>query len=147
MKPPERSSLGQAGVEVLGLAAVASVMLILLVANAWAVVEAKSRAEVAARHGARAVAERAARPHAWAQAEAEAVALFEAGGGSAEWIGMALIDGSLRRCQTVVVEVRARVPAVGLGKLFPAATTVTGRSSSLVDPLAHGLAPDPSPCP
>lgn len=113
----------------------------LLVANAWAVVDAKSAATAAAREATRTFVE-------WRDADAADAAAVEAGmlafvgqGRARERATVVRSAGSLARCERVVFEAAYVVPLVsvpvvgGVGHGF----RVTARHSEVVDPYRSGL--------
>jgi hypothetical protein len=143
-----RSDRGQfAGVEALPFAVLVFVIGSLLVANAWAVIDAKLAVSSAAREGARtyvesppdlAVAEGAAR-----QAAADAL---EGHGRDATDASIVVSNpsGAFARCTRVTVAVSYRIPAVtlpvigGYGRGF----TVSSHHSEIIDPWRDDLPGD-----
>jgi hypothetical protein len=134
------------GIEVLPLALLVFVVGTLLVANGWAVVDAKAAAGTAAREAARAFAETPAGMSpsaAWTRAEARAFDAFAAAGKdpAAAEVDASAGGGSVERCARIVVETRYRVPALtvpwvgGLGQ----GIVVHARHSARVDPFRSGL--------
>jgi hypothetical protein len=142
----EREAGQVGGIEVLPLAVLVFVVGTLLVANAWAVVDAKAAAGTAAREAARAYAETPAgmpADAAWARAEASALAAYAAAGKdpTAATVAPAEGAGSVARCTRIVVETSYRVPALtvpwvgGLGD----GLVVRARHAARVDPFRSGL--------
>ena len=136
-----RPDEGQAGVEALAFGMLLCVVVVLLVANAWAVVDANMAVSAAAREGARAAI--AARPEADLAAGADAAARDTLKGyGRDAAAAVVKASGELVRCERVEVEVSYRVPSItlpwigGFGRGF---ITATGRSTEVVDPLRSGL--------
>jgi hypothetical protein len=142
----ERDAGQVGGIEVLPLAVLVFVIGTLLVANAWAVVDAKAAAGTAAREAARAYAESPAglpADAAWARAEASAMAAFAAAGKdpAAGTVAPVVGGASVSRCARIVVETSYRVPALtvpwvgGLGD----GLVVRARHAARVDPFRSGL--------
>lgn len=137
-----RDERGQAGgIEALPFGLLIFVVGALLVASAWAVVDAKLAVVSAAREGARTYVEAddAASAHASAVAAAEeAMANHGRGGGVDVTIDA---PASFTRCAGVEVRATYRVPAVplpwigGLGEI-----SVSSTHSERIDPFRDGLA-------
>ncbi|MFN0090676.1 MAG: hypothetical protein ACKVWR_10480 [Acidimicrobiales bacterium] len=131
------------GMEAMPFGILVFVVCILLVAQGWAVLEAKQAAGAAAREAARSFVE-AGTPPAAALAEAHAVGLaaLAAHGGDPAAATLRL-DGPVRlvRCERVTFEATYTATAVGLALLGRAtgALTVTARHSEVVDPYRSGL--------
>jgi hypothetical protein len=153
-------------VEVLPFGLLVFVVGVLLIANAWGVIDAKMAAEIAAREASRAYAEATDDdPHAQARAAAASaiesygrdkarmeltmrVADSAAGsvaGSSDSGLGAGAESGGdgqrPRRCQRVIFEVRYLVPAVVVPWVggFGEGITAVGRHSEIVDPFRTGL--------
>ena len=138
---------GQGGFEALPLGLLVFVVGALLIANAWAVVDAKLGVSSAAREATRTYVE--APPglppdEAFAAARSAAEAAFAAQRGSSRRPDIRLVAGDGRardRCTRVTAEATYRVPALtvpwvgGLGHGF----TVRARHSEIVDPFRSGL--------
>ena len=137
----DRGQVG--GMEVLPFGFLMFVSVTLLLANAWAVIDAKLAVSAAAREAVRAYVEsddpdtgaRAARQRA-----AETLDAFGRGGERAT-IGSPTLDGEFRRCGRVTVRVSYDLPVVavpfigGLGRLQPVASSFT----EVIDPFRSGL--------
>lgn len=146
-----RDDSGQVG----GMEAVVFGMLVLIVgilvvANAWGVVDAKLAASAAAREGVRTFVEsqEPTAGAAFADAHRAAEDTIVAHGRSRERFAMdAPADLVLARCARVTFEVTYRVPLVSIPVIgrFGNGFTVTGRHSEIVDPYRSGLA-DRSSC-
>lgn len=149
---PPRDDAGQiGGVEGVTFGVLIFVFGILVVANAWGVIDAKAAASAAAREATRSVVETTQPSAEIALADAEAVAdetlrgygrsLGDRGRFVAEQI-------DLRRCGRVTMRVEYDVPLVavpiigGKGHGF----TAVGRHSEIIDPYRSGLA-DRTACP
>jgi Flp pilus assembly protein TadG len=144
---PRHSESGQGGIEALPLGLLVFVVGALLIANAWAVIDAKLAVSSAAREATRTYVEAPASltsDEAFVAARSAAEAAFAAQRPSSRRPGLRLItgDGGARsRCTRVTAEATYRVPAVtvpwvgGFGRGF----TVRARHSEIVDPFRSGL--------
>lgn len=129
------------GLEALPFGVLIFVVGILMVGNAWGVVDAKIAASAAAREAARAFVEAPDADEARSRAQSAASATLRAHGRDPD--RMDLDDGGsvFARCARVTVAVRYPVPAVvlpwgrGLGEGFVA----VGRHTEIVDPLRSGI--------
>lgn len=132
-----------AGIEVLPFGFLLFVAVVLVVANAWAVIDAKMAVSAAAREAARTLVE-SDPADAFAAADARALEVLAAYGRddpSRTTIEPPLIEGgTFGRCARVTVTVSYEVPAVvvpfigGLGDGF----TATASHSELIDPYRDG---------
>ena len=129
------------GGEVLPFGVLTFVVGTLLVANAWAAVDAKLAASSASREAARAYVEATDPAGADAAAEGAARDTLEGLGRDPSQVRVGIeVAGGFARCARVVVEVVYPVPAVrlpwigGLG-----AMEVRDRHTELVDPYRDGL--------
>jgi len=134
-----------AGLEIVPLSLLIFVAGALLLANAWAVIDAKMVASAAASRAARAYAETPAgfdSGRAWSQAAAAGAETFAAAGLPTERVGLtpAVEPGPLR-CARVVVEAWVEVPRLVVPWLggFGRGLDVHARHSELVDPFRSGL--------
>ncbi len=133
------------GIKVLPLAVLVFVVGTLLVANAWAVVDAKLVAGTAEREAARTFAEAAGDggdAAAWALADRAAGDAFSAGGKRPERASIEIAQGGrLLRCERIVVRASYRVPALTVPWIggFGAGIEVAARHGELVDPYRSGL--------
>ncbi|QGG95655.1 hypothetical protein [Actinomarinicola tropica] len=130
-----------AGIEVLPFGFLIFVVGVLLLANAWAVVDAKLAVTAAAREAARTYVEAPDESTAATSSHAAALdALTGQRGGETLDLRIS-VDGGFRRCALVTAQVRVDVPAVGLpfiggfGRTFEVAAT----HSEIVDPYRSGL--------
>lgn len=133
------------GVEAVAFGMLVLVIGVLVVANAWGVVDAKLAASAAAREATRTFVEsrQPTADAAFADARRAAEETIVAHGRSRERFDLDAPAGlSLRRCARVTLAVRYRVPLVSVPVLgrFGDGFTVTGRHSELVDPYRSGLA-------
>jgi hypothetical protein len=136
-----------AGVEVLPFGLLVFVVGALVVANAWAVIDAKLAVTSAAREAARTYVEAPADStpdEALAAARHAARAAFEAQRGSSRPPEVRLVSGigqSRQRCAPVVAEASFRVPAITVPWIggFGRGITVRARHREIVDPFRRGL--------
>ena len=139
----ERGQVG--GIEVLPFALLIFVVGILLVANAWAAIDAKMAASAAAREAARPYAELPAGSDAgdgWAraaQAGADAFAAYDLPADRLEL--RPVLDPGPTRCARVVVEANIRLPIIVVPWVggFTDGLVIRARHSELVDPYRSGL--------
>jgi len=136
-----RDESGQvAGIEVIPFGLLTFVVGTLLVANAWAVVDAKMAVSAAAREATRAYVE-APDESALDLAEAAARSAIRAGGRDPEQLELTQLEGAFRRCETVRFQASYRIPAIripwvgGFGDGF----TATASHSEVVDPYRTGV--------
>lgn len=142
-QPVRRHEFGQAGAEILAFGFVLLLGLVLMIANVWAVIDAKSTVTAAAREGARAMVESNAE-HGVGDAR-RAVAAVVTGANrrldSVTFVAEPSGPGGYERCVRVRVRVSARVPSIALphigGLRHP--FTVSSTHSELVDPFRSGL--------
>lgn len=138
----ERGTVG--GIEVLPICLLVLVGFTLLVANAWAVVDARGVTDDAAREAARAFAETPADRDPWAEANLAATRAVGAAGRTTGRASISIESAGPLRCAPVTVEVTYRVPTV----LVPGRTrgpllgVVRSRHTTIVDPYRSGLGGD-----
>jgi hypothetical protein len=139
-----RGDRGQiAGIEALPFGFLFFVATVLLVANAWAVVDARMAVAAAAREAARALVE-APPTEGLAVAEARARTVLAAyGRDDADRVRLpepVVEGGSLTRCARVIVTVEYEVPALVVPFLggFGDGITASADHSELVDPYRDG---------
>lgn len=122
----------------------------LVVANAWAVVDARVAAGSAAREGTRAFVESASASSAVAMAEAEDAAGDALVGYGRDRRRMVLVaeEADLRRCGRVALRVEYPVPLITIPVLgrYGRGFTAVGRHSEVVDPFRAGV-PGGGSCP
>ena len=141
MSRPRRDSSGVVGAEVLPFVVLVFVGGTLVIAQAWAGLDAKIAATAGAREAVRTFVEHRASHSLSAMrtavdAGAQAMSGYRLGGeASVRPIGRA----ELRRCRRVTFEAAKEVPRLSLlgGTWTP--VTVRARSSEVVDPFRHGL--------
>ncbi|HEX9992939.1 MAG TPA: hypothetical protein VGB14_08440 [Acidimicrobiales bacterium] len=128
------------GVEVLPFGVLVFVAGSLLVANAWAVVDAKLAVTSAAREAVRAYVEAPDAGTAAATADDAARSALAGHGRDPARLGLTL-DGGFGRCVPVVAVATYDVPAVSLPFVggFGPALTVRAEHRELVDPFRAGL--------
>jgi hypothetical protein len=143
-----RDEAAQAGgIEALPFGVLVFVVGALLVANAWAVIDAKLAVSSAAREATRTYIEAPASltsDEAFDAARAAAEAAFAAQRGSPRRPELRLAAGdrgSRQRCTRVTAEATFRVPAVTVPWIggFGRGITVRARHSEIVDPFRSGL--------
>lgn len=137
-----RGDQGQAGgFEVIPFGVLVFVAGTLLVANLWAVVDAKMAATSAAREAARVYVEAPDGGSALAQAEQAADAALAARGRDPSRATVRLVEGDFGRCRPVVVEVAYTVPALSVPFLgrYGDGFVVHARHREIVDPYRSGL--------
>lgn len=138
----ERGAVG--GIEVLPFGLLVFVAGTLLIANAWAVVDAKLAVESAAREAGRAYSEAEDLSSAEASADAAARAAIEGTGRDPN--NLELGDNAPRYVRCAVVEHTAayRVPSLTIPFVggFGDGTTVRGRHREVIDPFVAGLGPE-----
>ena len=146
-----RDESGQiAGIEVLPLGVLTFLVTTLLVANAWAVVDAKLAVSAAAREATRAYVEAPGTSDPYALADAAARAAVVGFGRQGERLELRLVSGAFARCQVVRFEASYRVPALvllwvgdgGKGRGF----TASAVHSEVVDPYRSGVPGAGSEC-
>ncbi|MGB3054728.1 MAG: hypothetical protein WBB52_07750 [Acidimicrobiales bacterium] len=139
---PERREHGViGGLEVLPFGVLVFVSFGLVIANAWAVVDAKLAVESAAREAGRAYVEAHDPGAAPGEATAAALAATEAAGRDPTRLILTAEGGAYQRCAVVEHAARYRVPALTIPFIgsFGSGITVTGTHRSVVDPYASGV--------
>jgi len=137
-----RDEAGQlAGFEALPLGLLVFVVAILLVANAWGVVDAKTAATAAAREATRAYVEAPVGADPVARAEAAAREAVRAAGRDPAKVEVTAPDAEFARCAEVRFEVRYPVPALTIPFIggFGTGFTVVSRHTEIVDPFRSGV--------
>lgn len=137
-----RDESGQlAGIEAVPFGLLVFVVGVLLVANAWAVIDAKMAVAGAAREAARAYVEAPPGADAMALADQAARDALRAAGRDPAQLELTAIESGFARCQRATFQASYRVPAVtvpwvgGYGEGFTAAA----RHSKIVDPYRSGV--------
>lgn len=113
----------------------------LVVANAWAVTDAKLAANSAAREAARSYVEARSASEAALEARRAAEEAIRGHGRRVERMELDRLEGGFARCARVTLEVRYRVPLVAVPVLGEKGSgfTVASRHSEVVDPYRSGL--------
>ena len=137
-----RDESGQfAGIEVLPFGLLVFVVGVLVIANAWAVVDAKLAVVSAAREATRAYVESPPDADPLARAEAAARSAIEGAGRDPSRLTITPLEADFSRCGEVRFEARYPIPRVtvpflgGYGEGF----TATGRHAEIVDPYRSGV--------
>jgi len=133
---------GTGGVEVLALGALVFVAGLLIVANAWGVVDAKLAALATAREATRAYVEAPSDADAVAEAQRAASAAITGHGRRIDRMTLRPLGPlAFHRCARVTYEVTYRVPAVVVPWIggFADGVTVRARHSEVVDPYRAGV--------
>ena len=136
-----RDERGQGGIEAVVLGVLVFVAGVLVVANAWGVLDAKLAASSAAREAARAYVEASSETEAERAARAAALEAMKGHGRSAARTTIVLVAGSFARCERVTFEVRYPVPMLTVPFLGAAGTgfVAKARHSEVVDPYRSGI--------
>lgn len=137
-----RDQAGQiGGIEVLPFGLLIFVVGALLLANAWAVVDAKLAATGAAREATRAYVEAPDQQAAEGAARRAAEDSIQGQGRNPRHLRLSNNSPRFVRCELVVYEARYTVPAITLPFIggFGHGFTVTGRHAEIIDPFANGL--------
>jgi hypothetical protein len=113
---------------------------LLMVANAWGVIDAKLAADTAATEAVRAFVQAAPNGDPAGQARQAAITVMVASGRSRERTSVT-INGTTARCSQVTAVVSYRVPVVAVPLLggFGSGFVVTATHAELVDPYRGGL--------
>ncbi len=135
---PDQS--GQVGLE-LPFGLLTFVVGALLVANAWAVVDAKIAVSAAAREATRAFVEAPAGADPMALAAASAASAIEGAGRDPSQLVLTPLVATFARCETVRFEASYRIPAVRVPWVggFGSGFTATARHAEIVDPYRTGV--------
>lgn len=142
MRRWRRNEDGQlAGAEAVPLGLLVFFVGLLIVANAWAVVDAKMAVAAAAREATRAYVESPAGSDPMARAEAAAREAVRGMGRDPGRVSVRPIDATFRRCAEARFEVTYPVPALTIPLLggFGHGITVAARHGEVVDPYRSGL--------
>jgi hypothetical protein len=113
----------------------------LVVTNAWAVIDGKLAAASAAREGARAYVESTSEADATAALHRRAHEALAAYGRDSERVDITVDAEPFGRCARVTVEVRYHVPALTVPFIggFGSGITARAQHSEVVDPYRSGL--------
>lgn len=143
-----RDESGQAGIEVLPFGLLTFVVGALLVANAWAVIDAKMAVSAAAREATRAFVEAPAEGDPSTLADAAARAAIEGAGRDPSVLVLTQLEGHFARCATVRFEASYQIPAIRVPWVggFGSGFTATARHAEIVDPYRTGVPPNANGC-
>jgi hypothetical protein len=113
----------------------------LLIANAWAVVDAKMAVSAAAREATRAFVEAPVDGDPLALADAAARSAIAGAGRDPAKLTITPLDAVFARCETVRYEASYQIPAVKVPWVggFGAGFTATARHAEVVDPYRSGV--------
>lgn len=134
----ERGMVG--GVEVLPFGFLIFVSFALVIANAWAVVDAKLAVEAAAREAGRAYVEAHDADTASAAADQAARGAIAGAGRDPNRLSLQVQSARYERCQVVEHRTSYQVSSLMIPFIgsFGSGFTVTGRHRSIIDPFASG---------
>ena len=141
MSPLHRSEAGQAGMEVIPFGLLTFVVGALLVANAWAVIDAKMAVSAAVREATRAFVEAPVDGDPLALADAAARSAIAGAGRDPAKLTLTPLEATFARCETVRFEATYRIPAVQVPWVggFGSGFTATARHAEVVDPYRSGV--------
>ena len=137
-----RGESGQvAGIEAIPFGLLVFVVGVLLVSNAWAVIDAKMTVASAAREATRAYVEAPAGSDPSALALDAAAEAVRGGGRDPARLTLTAVSGSFARCDKVTFAASYPVPAITLPWIggFGDGFTATARHTEIVDPLRTGV--------
>ena len=137
-----RDESGQmAGMEVLPFGLLTFVVGALLVANAWAVIDAKIAVSAAAREAPRAFVEAPVDSDPHAMADAAARSAIEDAGRDPDELVLTPLEATFARCETVTFEASYQIPAIRLPWVggFGDGFTASARHAEIVDPYSTGV--------
>ena len=133
---------GQAGAEILAFGFVLLIGMVLLVANVWAVIDAKLTVTAAAREGVRAMVEANA-DTADADAHRAVDAVITGANRQLDHVtfAAAIDGGTYERCARVTIRITAKVASIALPHIggLRSPFRVSSTHSELVDPFRSGL--------
>ena len=130
-----------AGIEAIPFGLLTFVVGTLLVANAWAVVDAKMAVSAAAREATRSFVEAAEESLALPGAESAARSAIEGAGRDPGLLVLTHLEGTFARCETVRFQASYQIPAIrvpwvgGFGDGF----TASASHAEVVDPYRTGV--------
>lgn len=138
---PVGDESGQAGIEVLPFGILTFVVGALIVANAWAVIDAKIAVSAAAREATRAYVEAPVDGDPLAAADAAARSAIEGAGRDPAQLVLTPLEATFARCETVRFEASYQIPAVRVPWIggFGSGFTATARHAEVVDPYRTGV--------
>lgn len=114
---------------------------ILVVANAWAVIDAKMAASAAAREAVRAYVETRAGDDPIARARSAADSAIQGVGRDPRKLTLVPVDASFERCAEVTFEARYPIPLLTIPLIgrFGSGFTAVSRHSEIVDPFRDAV--------
>ena len=137
-----RDESGQvAGIEALPFGLLTFVVGALLVANAWAVIDAKIAVSSAAREAVRAFVEAPVDGDPFAAADAAARSAIEGAGRHPDQLVLTPLEATFARCETVRFEASYQIPAIRVPWVggFGSGFTASARHAEVVDPYRTGV--------
>lgn len=137
-----RDESGQlAGIEAIPFGLLTFVIGVLIIANAWAVIDAKIAVASAAMEATRAFVEAPADGDPFALADAAARDAIRGAGRDPSRLVLTPLQATFARCETVEYEASYRIPAIHVPWVggFGAGFTATARHAEIVDPYRSGL--------
>lgn len=137
-----RDESGQVGgIEVLPFGLLTFVVGALLVANAWAVIDAKMAVSAAAREATRAFVEAPVDADPLARADAAARSAIQGAHRDPGQLVLTPLEATFARCETVRFEASYRIPAIRVPWVggFGAGFTARARYAEVVDPYRTGV--------
>ena len=113
----------------------------LLIANAWAVIDAKIAVSAAAREATRAFVEAPVDGDPLAAADAAARSAIQGAGRDPAQLVLTPLEATFARCETVRFEASYQIPAVQMPWVgrFGSGFTTTARHAEVVDPYRTGV--------
>ena len=143
LRRPRRDEAGQfAGIEVLPFGLLVFVAGVLLVANAWAVIDAKLAMVSAAREATRTYVEAPPESDPLARADAAARQVVDGAGRDGSRLTLVPLQGEFSRCTEVRFEARYPIPLITVpfvGAYGPSVITASARHGEIVDPYRSGV--------
>jgi hypothetical protein len=141
MSRVRRDQSGQAGMEVIPFGLLTFVVGVLLVANAWAVIDAKMAVSAAAREATRAFVEAPVDGDPLGLADAAARAAIAGAGRDPGQLVLTPLEAVFARCETVRFEASYQIPAVKVPWVgsYGNGFTATARHAEVVDPYRTGV--------
>jgi hypothetical protein len=136
-----RTESGQAGMEVIPFGLLTFIVGTLLVANAWAVVDAKMAVSAAAREATRAFVEAPTEDEALPLADAAARSAIAGAGRNPADLQLTPLQAEFARCETVKFQASYQIPAIKVPWVggFGSGFTATATHAEVVDPYRSGV--------
>ncbi|HUQ62286.1 MAG TPA: hypothetical protein VM121_00850 [Acidimicrobiales bacterium] len=145
MRTPRRARVDEsgqvAGIEAIPFGVLVFVVGVLLVANAWAVVDAKMAVSSAAREATRAYVEAPVGADPLAEAQVAAEEAVRGAGRDPRRLRVTTLESGFTRCQSIKIEVAYAVPAITLPWIgsYGDGYTAAARHTEIVDPFRSGV--------